>query len=283
MVDHKIKFSCADFTFPLLSHQNSLRLIKILGFDYVDLGMFEGRSHIYPSQIMKNPTSEGKSLKRMLNNEGLEASDVFLQTGADPPINAANNPEDGIRNKNRTIFLKMLEFANVLGCQHITGLPGVWHKGESKNKDWYRAVEEANWRTAEAKKAGIVYGVEPHVGSILSDVVTSQKFLKECPGLTLTLDYGHFIYQGLQNEEVHPLISSASHFHARGGAEGRLQTILKENIIDFDEIIRVFKNNEYEGFVCIEYVYQDWEGCNKTDNVSETICLLEMLKKLSIE
>ena len=276
----KNKYSCADFTFPLLSHYHVLRLIKLLGIDAVDLGIFEDRSHHYPTHIAKDPAGEGKRLARQLNIAGLEAADVFLQTGADPHIAAANSPDGSIRSNNRELFLRTLEFTNILECRHITGLPGVIHEGEKFQDDWKRACEEAYWRVETARAANIVYSIEPHVGSILPDAATTLRFIEECPELTLTLDYGHFIYQGQTNESVHPLISYASHFHARGGAKGKLQTMVKENEIDFATIISRFKETGYPGFICMEYVYVDWEGCNRTDNVSETIQLHEVLRKL---
>jgi sugar phosphate isomerase/epimerase len=274
------KYSCADFTFPLLPHNHALRLIKLLGIDAVDLGIFEDRSHHYPTHIAKDPAGEGKRLSHQLNIAGLVAADVFLQTGADPPIAAANSPDGSIRSNSRELFLRTLEFTNILECRHITGLPGVIHEGEKFQDDWKRACEEAHWRVETASTANIVYSVEPHVGSILQDAKTTLQFIEECPGLRLTLDYGHFIYQGQTNESVHPLIPYASHFHARGGAKGKLQTMVKENEIDFATIISRFKETGYPGFICMEYVYVDWEGCNRTDNVSETIQLHELLKKL---
>lgn len=282
MNENQNKYSCADFTFPLLPHNKALQLIKLLGIDAVDLGIFENRSHHYPSHVAKDPVMEGKRLANELSIIGLEAADVFLQTGADPPIAAANSPNESIRTNNRELFLKTLEFTNTLGCRHITGLPGVKHEGESLQDDWERACKEASWRVETAKAANVVYSVEPHVGSILSNAEKTLEFIKDCPGLTLTLDYGHFIYQGQTNESVHPLIPYASHFHARGGAKGKLQTIVQENEIDFKTIMSRFKEIGYSGFICMEYVYVDWEACNRTDNVSETILLYELLKQFGI-
>lgn len=279
MNNSAIRFSCADFTFPLLTHQNVLRLIKLLGVDAVDLGIFEDRSHIYPSHIVQDPAGKGKLLARQLESEGLTAADVFLQTGAEPPIAAANTPDTSIRTHNRDVFSRMLDFTNTIGTQHLTGLPGVRHQTENFQDDWKRAVEETHWRVEKAKAAGIIYAIEPHVGSILPDASTTTQFINDCPGITLTLDYGHFIYQGQSNESVHPLIPYASHFHARGGARGKLQTIVKENEIDFDTIMTRFKEVNYTGFICLEYVYQDWEGCNRTDNISETMLLRQLLYK----
>ena len=48
----KVKLACADFTFPLLSHQNALQLIAMLGFSGVDIGLFAGRSHLRPEKAV---------------------------------------------------------------------------------------------------------------------------------------------------------------------------------------------------------------------------------------
>lgn len=282
MYKNKIRYSCADFTFPLLPHNKVLQLIKLLGFDAVDVGIFEDRSHHFPSVIAKNPVKEGITLVKSINNTGLKIADVFLQTGKEPSIAATNSPDKSVRNNNRETFLKMLDFACTVGCGHITGLPGVPHNGENSEDDWNRACEETNWRLEVAKAKKIVYSIEPHLGSLLINPATTLRFINQCPGLTLTLDYGHFIYQGQANESIHPLISHASHFHARGGAKGKLQTMVKENKIDFKTIISKFKEIEYSGFICLEYVYDDWGDCNRTDNVSETILLHQLLNQLSV-
>ena len=49
------RLACADFTFPLLSHEQSLDVISMLGFDGVDIGLFEGRSHLHPSREFAAP------------------------------------------------------------------------------------------------------------------------------------------------------------------------------------------------------------------------------------
>ena len=277
----KYKYSCADFTFPLLQHKKAVQLIELMGMDAIDIGVFERRSHLYPSTIAIQPDQEARRFSKILEDAGLEAADVFLQTGAEPTIAATNSPERSICNNNRKIFQKILDFANILGCEHLTGLPGVFHQNEQPEDDWKRAVEEANWRVACAQSSNIVYAVEPHLGSVIQHPDTVSQFLKDCPGLTLTLDYGHFIYQGLTNEIVHPLVAHASHFHARGGAQRRLQTMVDENEIDFRAIVDEFKKTGYKGYICMEYVYNNWGDCNRTDNVSETILLKNLFDQLS--
>lgn len=276
-----MKLSCADFTFPLLPHSKVLQLIRLLGIEAVDLGIFEDRSHHYPSEIAKDPEAHAKRLLGELEKLEMSVADVFVQTGAEPSVAAANTPIAAIRDVNRDTMRRMVEFTVALGCGHLTGLPGVRHADASEADDWQRMCEEAAWRVELCRDAGLTYAVEPHVGSITPDPASTLRMIKDVPGLTLTLDYGHFIYQGMSNDSVHPLLSHASHFHARGGAKGQLQSTVKDNAIDFDAIVRRLKQAGYDGYTCLEYVYVDWEGCNRADNVSESLLLRDKLKAAS--
>ena len=121
----KPRFSCADFTFPLLSHNKVLALLHLLGFEAVDLGIFEGRSHYSPSRVKADPGGLAKTIKGSLDANQLRVADVFLQTGVQPPISAANDPDSAIRERNRLWFEAMITFAEGLGCRHLTGLGSV--------------------------------------------------------------------------------------------------------------------------------------------------------------
>lgn len=271
-----MKLSCADFTFPLLPHEDVLSLIHLLGLDGVDLGVFSCRSHWTPEMILSDVPAAAKKMKSSLDHHGLAAADVFLQTGSEPPIRAANDPEASIRKTNRDTFRGILDFAMRIGAKHLTGLPGVWHQGVAQATDWSLATDEARWRKAEAARAGAEYAVEPHVGSMTPDPESALRFAQET-GVTLTLDYGHFVYQGMEAQAADILLPHTSHFHARGGAKGQLQSTMKDNVIDFPAIRETLSARDYPGWMCLEYVWVDWEGCNRTDNVSETIILRDLL------
>lgn len=273
-----MKLSCADFTFPLLPHADVVALIKLLGLQGVDLGIFAGRSHWTPERVLADIPDAVKQIRSSLDRHGLTPADVFLQTGPEPSVHAANDPDAAVREKNRQTFRGILDFTVRLGAKHLTGLPGVWHTGIEKAKDWKVAIEEAIWRRTEAAQAGIEYAVEPHVGSLTSDPESALRFVRESE-TTLTLDYGHFVYQGRSPAEADILLPHASHFHARGGASGKLQSTIKENIIPFPAIRDALQRRNYPGWICLEYVWVDWEGCNRTDNVAETILLRDLLRR----
>ena len=192
-----IRFSCSDYTFPLLPRAKRFALLQLLGFKYVDIGLFERSPDLRPSQLLAAPKTFIRKLQSDLERSDLQVSDVFLQTGEDPAVSAANDSSLPVRSRNRKTFLRALDLCVSLGCTHLTGLPGIWHKGTKKADDLALAVEEACWRQRAAADAGVSYAIEAHVGSICADVAGTLALLDCVPGLTLTLDYGHFVAAGI--------------------------------------------------------------------------------------
>ena len=86
------KLACADFTFPLLSHDKALDLVALLDFEGVDIGLFEGRSHLWPSRVFQDLKGSARELSGKLRDRGLELADVFLQTAPDFTSVAPNHP-----------------------------------------------------------------------------------------------------------------------------------------------------------------------------------------------
>ena len=275
-------FSCADYTFPLLPRAERVRLLKSLGFGYVDLGLFERNEGLQPSRLAIAQHAFTRELKSELERCNLCVSDVFLQTGLDPSVAAANDPNSKVRSQNRSVFMLGLDLCRALDCGHMTGLPGVRHRRTKLADDVARAVEEASWRTETAAAAGVCYSIEPHVGSLCADIKDTRRFLDSVPGLTLTLDYGHFVYAGARSQAVHSLLPFASNVHVRGGARHRLQTSVEENEIDFAGMFRRLHKQDYKGSVAIEYVWTEWKQCNSTDNLSETILLRQLLTRAAM-
>ena len=272
------RFSCADFTFPVLERSAALKLVKLLGFDHVDIGLFARSTHFSPIDLEAAPKSYTAQVLQDLDGAELRASDVFVQIGVDPSERAANDPSSDVRINNREVFSRALEFCVAVGCDHLTGLPGVFHPMSPRQRDIEIAVEETAQRMRECASAGVQYAIEPHVGSICGEVESARAFLRRVHGLTLTLDYGHFIMAGENSALVHGLLPFASHIHVRGGAPDRLQTSVEENTIDFAGMLTGLKQLRFDGFLALEYVWVDWNGCNRTDNISETVLLRRALE-----
>jgi sugar phosphate isomerase/epimerase len=275
----KPALAAADFTFPLLPHEQALDLISMLGFEGADIGLFEGRSHLQPSAQFRNLRRNARALGRKLADRGLRLADVFLQTAPEFVSLAPNHPDPRARAKARQLFLQTLEYTCESGGRHVSALPGVFFPQEPRAASFGRCCEELAWRCEQARAAGITFSVEAHVGSLAPAPKDALRLLQATPGLTLTLDPTHFVRRGLREAEVEPLIAHASHFHARGARKGRLQTSLKQNTIDYARILRVMKDTGYRGYIGIEYVWIDWEHCNEVDNLSEVILLRDFIRK----
>ena len=275
-----LKLACADYTFPLLPHDDVLTLIAMLGIRDVDIGLFEHRSHLQPSDQFENVTRSAKTLKKRLDSKGLNLADVFLQVDDDGMSYAINHPDASRRRKARDWFERTLDYAAACGAKHVTISPGVYFEEQGRAESVARGCDELFWRIERAGAYQIVMGVEPHIRSIASRPKSALRLISKVPGLTFSLDYGHFTCVGVPDAEVEPLIPHASHFHVRGARRGMLQASFRDNTIDFARTVEVMKSVGYDGFLTLEYVWGDWEGCNRADNLSETIRFRDFLRPL---
>lgn len=274
----KLQLSCADFTFPLLTHEKVLDLIALLGFKGVDIGLFSGRSHLTAETEFTHIGRKARALKKKLQDRGLAATDIYLQLDNSPAKYAINHPEKKRRQFAREQFLKCIDYTKASGADHITCLPGMRFGTESYEQCAHRSYDELNWRVEQATAFDLSFSVEAHIGSPFIKPAYVLDLMKAVPGLTLTLDYTHFTQQGYAQKQVDPLLSHASHFHARGARKGKLQASMTDNTIDYTAIIKKLKDMRYTGWVGLEYIWIEWEQCNRVDTLSETIRLKNIIE-----
>ncbi len=276
------RYACSDFSFPLLSHDQCLDVISLLGFDGVDIGIFQlqGASHHKPDDVFKNVAAFGESLRRKCEMRGLQIACIYPQLSGDYASMAVNHPKENIRQMAREGFLRMLEATAVSGANLMTMLPGITWEGESCEVSLKRSSEELQWRSEKAAACGITFAIEPHLGSIVQDPALALRLVQMTPGLRLTLDYAHFTCQGISDNEVEPLLPYTSHFHARAGCTGRLQSSMKSNTIDFVRIARELRRIGYDGFIELEFEFcpDGTELCDEVDVISETIILRNLIR-----
>ena len=138
----QLKLACADFTFPILPHEQVLALISMLGLKGVDIGLFEDRSHLQPSTEFEDVQRSGRALGQQLADNGLVAADLFLQLALDYESHAVNHPQPEIRHHARDAFLKVLDYAAECNGKHVTGLPGAFFEHEPKSDSTARSAED---------------------------------------------------------------------------------------------------------------------------------------------
>ena len=266
-----IKLSCADFTWPLLTHDQSLALIATLGFKGVDLGIFGNRSHIRPEVIRDDVPMWAGILRERLDQHGLEPADVFLIPDTDFGGMAPNHPDPREREAGREAFTDVLDLACRLEAKGISSTTGLLFDGESPSESLQNAAEELSWRVDQANRHGITVSVEPAVGTNADTPDKALEMLALSPGLKLTLDYCHFVYQGMEQTSPDVLLPHARHFHCRGCAPNRMQVDFDENTIDYARIINKMRDVGYGGWFGVEFVWTAIWNCNQVDNTSETI------------
>jgi sugar phosphate isomerase/epimerase len=273
----KLKLSCADFSFPLLSHDTALKVIALLGLRGVDIGLFANRSRLRPEVELRNPEKNGANLYRRLECMGLFAADIFLQLHENFTDFAVNHPDAARRRFARQQFSRTLFYAAAAGSKHVTILPGVVFNTESRGASLARATEELSWRVEHAATMDLTVAIEPHLGSITDTPERALELAALVPRLGFTLDYAHFTRAGIPDSRIEPLTARATHVHARCARKGRLQSNLTENTIDFGRALRALNRHRFNGWIALEYVWIDWEHCNEVDVLSETIRLGEHL------
>jgi sugar phosphate isomerase/epimerase len=273
-----VKLACGDHTFPLLEHESVCDLVRLLGFDAIDVGLMGNRSHVRPEVVTGDPFEWAGRLDERIRGRGLEIADLFLIPWTDFETLSPNHPDAAEREKAAALFRAVLRFAAALRVTGLTMLPGIDWPGESHEESLHRSVAELGWRVDEAAAAGIRLSVEPHVGSVVAAPSDALRLCETAPGLTLTLDHTHFSYQGYPQAAADELFPHTRHYHARGASSGRLQAPMSENELDFERIVDQLAAESYEGYLAVEYVWIDWEGCNQCDNVSETILLRDRLR-----
>jgi sugar phosphate isomerase/epimerase len=275
-----IRLATADYSFPLLKWHKALRLAQDLGFAGIDLSLFEGRSHLKPAEVLALPRQAGVEARNAVHGAGLAVADIFGIPGTTFADLCPNHPELSVRQKARDYFQKILEFAVACESHHLSILPGVTFEDESFDLSLSRCAEELAWRCEKAADAKVEFSVEAHVGSIIQKPASAARLLAMAPALTLTLDLGHFVVQGIAQKEADQLLARASHVHMRCANPTRLQTSLQNNAIDFADLVKKLTAQAYSGWYAVEYVWIDWEHCNEVDNLSETILLRDLLQSI---
>jgi len=273
-----MELTCTSFSFPLLPFERSLRQIALLEIGAVDLGAHLGGTHLQPDRIEADPAGEADRVRRAVDAAGLAVADLFPTFGHGFRDRAVNTPDAAVRAANRARFDAFVAFCRAAGSPGITLLPGVVWPELGPERSFVLAREALAELVELGGAAGLRVSVEPHLESVAEAPEQALALVEAVPGLRLTLDYSHFIAAGVPAERIHPLIPHAGHFHARQAAPGALQAPDGEGTIDFADLVRRLGAANYGGFLCVEYTWQEWRGCNRLDVLSESIILRDRLR-----
>src|ERR1700730_19346370 len=111
MVPEAMPISCADYTWPRVSHRHALATIADIGVRAVDIALFAAGSHLELDAIVWDPSYWAGSVRALLTQYDLEIADVFLVPGPDLETYAPTSTDPSEIKASRHIFNQVSTFA----------------------------------------------------------------------------------------------------------------------------------------------------------------------------
>jgi sugar phosphate isomerase/epimerase len=274
-----VRLSLTDNTFRLLQPwERVLDVVCLLELEAVDVCIMGNRSHLRPEDIRSDLPAAADRIRAGLGERGLLPSDLFCIPWTDFRRLAPNHPDGAERERSHALFLDLLELAARIGAPGMTMLPGLDWPGETHDDSFARSARELARRAGLARERGVRFSIEPHIGSVAASPDEAARLCAAADGLELTLDYSHFLYQGLDDAAIEPLAPLARHVHVRGAREGRLQAPMPDSALDVERMVGALAAAGYDGDLSLEYLWIAWGGLDECDTMSETILLRDRLR-----
>jgi sugar phosphate isomerase/epimerase len=269
-----MKLSATSWSFPACTLPEISGILKALGIDAVDLGFFYA-SDIGKEKLLTNPTHLASELKI----HDIDFANLYYLFGSSLP--ERNLASSDSRGENLADFKKAMQFCKALDIPTIMLLPGVINKGQGRKEALLQSAENLNQLLPLAQEVGVTLTIEPHVHSYLESPSLALELIERVPGLKLTLDYAHFVCLGYRQEEIDALAPHAAHIHLRQARPGVLQSKLDEGTINFPALLASLNDQEYSGYLALEYVHQGYMNTLYDDVLTETVRMRDLVKAYS--
>jgi sugar phosphate isomerase/epimerase len=275
-----MRLTVSQYTFEAIPFETTLAVCQSMGFKGVVVAAFADRGNggLNPFEVAANPQKYADYLNALLDKYELECVDFFPQFALSYRDRAINHPDPTIRQKNIEDFRGLARFCKLTRTPGVTVLPGAFFYEKTLDQNLDLSGESLRQYVQIAGDEGVHVYFEPHFGSLCEQPEFALALLERVPGITLALDYSHFVVQYIPPERIHPLIPYAGTVHIRQAKGGKLQTRYSEGTIDFVDMIQRLKAAGYKDCLTIEYVFADFYGLNETDTLTET-----MITKAALE
>jgi sugar phosphate isomerase/epimerase len=264
-----IEFACHTWAFNDLTLPEALGTIARLGFRYVDIG---SGAHLNAVRAAERPQAVARQITADLETFNLRLSDLYLML---PRISVDDEDK---RQNDLKLFAALLPFASELGAPGITLSPGLVHPADDEDaRD--RTIDALRTMQRQATSANLRLSIEPHLDSMATTPETALMYLKEVPGLEITLDWAHMLCQGIRERDILTLLPHTRHVQVRPAARNKLQTPYSQGRLQPEAVIVALNNAGYQGVVCVEYMQTTgWHGMMAVDSIDESAQLRDALR-----
>ena len=266
-----MRLSLTSWSLRACTLAEAMAISKALGINALDLGYFYGPALdkaavlAEPARMAERTLTLGVAFPCFYHLFGNTLAERNL---ADPAHRTANERD----------FAKVAAFCGGAGIETVFVLPGICNPGQGRAEALRESAESLRRLLPIAQEAGLRLTVEPHVHSYLESPPMTLDLLHRVPGLSLTLDYAHFVCLGWRQDEIDSLAPHAAHVHLRQARPGVLQAKLAEGTINMPAQLAALRNAGFEGHVALEVVHQDYMGTLYDDVLTETIALRDVVR-----
>ena len=249
-----IELGCCAFSFGV-ELEDSLRLARYLDFRFVDISASGATAQVDPESAAEAPERVGAEMRQMAAKYEVELVELFATTIlVDGQAVQVTEPDHGLRDKLVRNFGQLCRFAVAAGFESVMGVPGRHQESLGDSGTWDVAAETLSRMTQVAGGMGIALNVEPSSSSILSTPAAALRMARDVPGLAYTLDYAHYVGQGIPLDEIMPLHASTRHIHAKAARPGLLKSFAHHNAIDFCAVIADLGARGWDGVMSLECI-----------------------------
>lgn len=271
----EVKLSVTSWSFPACTLQEAWDITSALGIGHIDLGLLY-KAGLDRAEILADPQAAAARIASM----GIRAANLYWFFGATHFEREISDPDNHARNF--ADFEKVTDFAAALNIPTIFVLPGVARPGHSIPDLLGYSAQALNHMNEMCRTRGIQLTVEPHVGGLLGSPDMCLDLLGRVEGLKLCLDYAHFSCMGFPQNQIDPLAAHAGHIHLRQARPGALQAKMDEGTLDFVAMVECLRASDYDGFLSIEYVYQNYMNTIFDDVLTETIRMRDLMRRCAV-
>ena len=267
-----MKLSCATWSFPTLTKEETVALAVTLGLSGVDQGLFF-RGALDKQRLLSAPEAMGAEVSAL----GLPAPCYYHMFG--PDLTVRNCADPYALQANQAEFERVVAFCEAASIETIFISPGRINPGQSHEHALNASARAIEKMAAQARRRAITLTIEPHVTSIAESPASVMRLLSLAEGLRLTLDYSHMVFLGHAQAEIDQLIPWAAHVHLRQARPGRLQERLELGTLNFAALLSALREGGYDGWLTLEYCHQPFMDMTNVDVLSETVKLRDLITR----
>jgi sugar phosphate isomerase/epimerase len=266
-----MKLACTAWSFPALTLPEVAGVAQALGIDAIDVGLFY-RSTLDRARLLDDPRGYAAEVGAL----GVTLSNLYYLFGATPADRHLADPH--ALAANQADFSRVVQFCRAASIPSIMVLPGVVGVAQTRREALAASVASLGALQPLAEEAGVLLAIEPHVHSLAESPALVLELLERVPGVRLVLDYAHFVCLGYRQDEIDVLAPHAAHIHLRQARPGALQAKLGQGTINFAALLGTLREQNYSGYLAIEYVHQDYMNTLFDDVLTETVQMRDLVR-----